>query len=68
LIGPTTASGKNRIAAALFAILLGGLGIHEFHLGQVGQGIVYLVFCWTFIPALVGFMDRISAAQSSARP
>ena len=39
-------NGKNKLAAALFALFLGGLGIHKFYLGQVWQGILYLVFCW----------------------
>ena len=45
--------------AALFAIFLGGLGIHKFYLGQVAWGILYLVFCWTFIPAIVGLIEGI---------
>ena len=59
LIGVTTPGGKNRVAAAIFALLLGGLGIHKFYLGRVGQGILYLIFCWTFIPALIGFIEGI---------
>jgi TM2 domain-containing membrane protein YozV/ribosomal protein L40E len=59
VIGVTTPGGKNRIAAALFALLLGGVGIHKFYLGRVGQGILYLIFCWTFIPALIGFIEGI---------
>ena len=43
----------------MFALLLGGFGIHKFYLGRVGQGILYLIFCWTFIPALVGFIEGI---------
>jgi TM2 domain-containing membrane protein YozV len=58
-LGRSTASGKNRIAAALFALLLGGLGIHKFYLGRVGQGILYLVFFWTFIPTVIGFIEGI---------
>ena len=58
-IGISSASGKNRVLAAVFAILLGGLGIHKFYLGRIGQGIIYLVFCWTFIPALIGFVEGI---------
>ena len=34
-------------------------GIHKFYLGQIGWGIVYLLFCWTFIPALVAFIEFI---------
>jgi TM2 domain-containing membrane protein YozV len=39
--------------------LLGGLGIHKFYLGRIGQGILYLIFFWTFIPAVVGFIEGI---------
>jgi TM2 domain-containing membrane protein YozV len=47
------------VVAALLAIFLGGFGIHKFYLGKIGQGILYLLFCWTFIPALVGFFEGI---------
>ena len=59
IIGASTPTGKNRIAAAIFALLLGGLGIHKFYLGRIGQGILYLIFFWTFIPAVVGFIEGI---------
>jgi TM2 domain-containing membrane protein YozV len=52
-------SGRNRVTAALFAIFLGGLGVHKFYLGKAGQGILYLVFCWTFIPAIVSFIEGL---------
>jgi len=52
-------NGRSKLAAALFAIFLGGLGIHKFYLGRVGQGILYLLFCWTFIPAIIGFIEGI---------
>lgn len=55
-----TGAGRTRLVAALFAILLGGLGLHKFYLGQVGWGVVYLIFCWTFIPAIVGLIEGIS--------
>ncbi|UZE46958.1 TM2 domain-containing protein [Rhodopseudomonas sp. P2A-2r] len=57
--GATTASGRSRVAAAIFAILLGGLGIHKFYLGRVGQGILYMLFCWTFVPAIIGLVEGI---------
>jgi hypothetical protein len=50
---------KSRIAAALFAFFLGGLGVHKFYLGRIGWGFVYLIFCWTFIPAIVSFIEFI---------
>lgn len=55
----TTPSGKSRIAAALFALFLGGFGIHKFYLGQVGLGVVYLLFFWTLIPAIVAFIEGV---------
>ncbi len=58
-LGETASNGKSRIAAALFALFLGGLGAHKFYLGRVVQGILYLLFCWTFIPAVVSFIEFI---------
>lgn len=48
---------KSKSTTALLAFFLGGLGIHRFYLGQTVMGLVYLVFCWTFIPALIAFFD-----------
>ncbi len=50
---------KSKVVAAILALFFGGLGIHKFYLGQIGMGIVYLLFCWTFIPALVAFVEGI---------
>ena len=52
-------NGKNKVTAAILAFVLGGFGIHKFYLGQVGMGIVYLLFCWTFIPAIIAFIEFI---------
>ncbi|CAM2794650.1 hypothetical protein DRF59_05145 [Chryseobacterium flavum] len=48
---------KSKSIAALLAFFLGGLGIHRFYLGQNVMGILYLIFCWTFIPAFIAFFD-----------
>lgn len=56
-IRPNTS--KSRIAAALLAFFLGGIGIHKFYLGRWGQGLLYLLFCWTFIPALISLIEFI---------
>nr|WP_314490369.1 TM2 domain-containing protein [uncultured Chryseobacterium sp.] len=48
---------KNKTSAALLAFFLGGLGIHQFYLGNTGKGIIYLLFCWTLIPSLVAFIE-----------
>ncbi|RZH02470.1 hypothetical protein EXE00_19205 [Acinetobacter pittii] len=33
--------------------------------GRVGQGILYLIFCWTFIPAIIAFIEGILYLCSS---
>lgn len=50
---------KSKILAGLLAILFGGFGIHKFYMGKIGMGILYLVFCWTYIPAVVGLIEGI---------
>ena len=54
-------SGKisRRVAAAIFAILLGSFGVHRFYLRQIGWGILYVVFCWTGIPLFAGVIEGI---------
>lgn len=51
--------GKNKVAAGVLAIILGGLGVHKFYMGQIGLGILYLLFFWTCIPALLGLIEGI---------
>lgn len=41
--GTSGTSPKNKTAAGLLAIFLGGLGIHKFYLGYTGPGLVYLL-------------------------
>ena len=56
---PSTTEGKSNVAAGVLALLLGGFGVHKFYLGKTGQGILYLVFFWTLIPALIGFIEGL---------
>ena len=51
---------KSRVTAGVLGILLGGWGIHKFYLGKTGMGILYILFCWTYIPAIAGFIEGIS--------
>ncbi len=50
---------KNKVVAGILALLLGSLGIHKFYLGQTFKGILYIVFCWTYIPSILGFIEGI---------
>ncbi|MDQ0592141.1 TM2 domain-containing membrane protein YozV [Chryseobacterium ginsenosidimutans] len=48
---------RSKLTTALLAFFLGGLGIHRFYLGQNKLGLLYLLFCWTFIPTLISVLD-----------
>jgi TM2 domain-containing membrane protein YozV len=50
---------KSRAIAIVLALLLGGIGGHKFYLGRIGTGILYLLFCWTFIPYIIAFVEAI---------
>ncbi|MPT30702.1 MAG: TM2 domain-containing protein [Chryseobacterium sp.] len=48
---------KSKSTTVLLAFFLGGIGVHRFYLGQNILGLLYLLFCWTFIPALIALFD-----------
>lgn len=48
---------KDEIVGVLFALFLGSFGIHHFYLRRDGLGVLYLIFFWTGIPALLGFIE-----------
>lgn len=50
---------KDKSTAGILALLLGGIGVHKFYLEQPGLGVLYLLFCWTFIPALIGLIEGV---------
>lgn len=50
---------KDRWTAIAFALFIGGLGIHRFYLRQAKLGLLYLLFCWSFIPAIIAWVDAV---------
>ncbi len=50
---------KSKVAAGVLAILLGTFGVHKFYLGSPIKGILYILFFWTYIPAIIGFIEGI---------
>lgn len=64
---------KNKIVAGILGILLGGLGIHWFYLGNSKRGVLYLLItillCWTVIAPLVmeiiGFVEGLIMLMKS---
>lgn len=49
----------NKVVYCLLAFFLGGIGIHKFYAGKIGSGILYILFCWTFIPSFIAFIEFI---------
>ena len=56
---------KSRTTAGILALILGGLGVHKFYLGKWGLGLLYLLFCWTYIPSVIAFVEGIMYLVSS---
>ena len=50
---------KSKGIAVLLALFLGGLGVHKFYLEKPGYGILYIAFCWTFVPAIIATIEAI---------
>ncbi len=57
--GKGTSPSSEQTAAGILALLLGGLGVHKFYQGNTRNGILYLCFFWTAIPALLGLIEGI---------
>lgn len=50
---------KSKTTAGILAIVLGNFGAHKFYLGRWGLGLLYLLFCWTYIPGIIAFIEGI---------
>lgn len=58
-MGQSVVRGCSRTMAAALAIAFGTVGAHRFYLGRPGSGTVYLLFCWTLIPTIVGICEGL---------
>lgn len=63
--GAVIGTSKSRTTAVVLALFLGGLGFHKFYLNRPIAGLLYVVFCWTFIPALFGLIEALNFAFMS---
>lgn len=43
----------------VLAFFLGGIGAHLFYYRKYVRGILYLLFCWTYIPIFLGWIDML---------
>ena len=58
-LGKSAADNSEQVAAGILAILVGGLGVHKFYQGNTRNGVLYLCFFWTAIPAVLGLIEGI---------
>lgn len=58
---PSSGSDTNtdQVAAGILAILIGFIGAHKFYQGNTRNGVLYLCFFWTGIPAILGLVEGI---------
>ena len=47
------------IVYSALSIMLGGIGIQKFYLGQTKRGIMHVLFFWTFIPTILCLIDLL---------
>lgn len=52
-------SRKSMSVAYILAIFLGCFGAHLFYIGKYKRAGIYLVFCWTYIPLFLGWIDLL---------
>jgi TM2 domain-containing membrane protein YozV len=48
---------KDEVVGVLFALFLGCFGIHHFYLRRNGLGVLYVLFSWTGITTILGFIE-----------
>ena len=50
---------KTKTATIILALFLGSFGVHRFYLRQNIKGLLYLIFCWSFVPTIISFIDAL---------
>jgi TM2 domain-containing membrane protein YozV len=59
---PAVANDKSKVAAGVFGILLGSLGVHKFYLGYTKEGVIMLavsVVSFGFLAGIVGIVGLV---------
>lgn len=56
---------RNLSLTKFLSFFLGALGFQKFYLGETGKGILSILFCWTFIPVLIGWIDFVKFVSVS---
>lgn len=58
---------KSKKVGYLLAFFIGGLGIHHFYYRNYVRGVIYLLFCWTYVPILLGWIDMFFINKWNSR-
>lgn len=54
---------RSKDTAVFLSFFLGAVGLQKFYLGESHKGVFSILFCWTFIPLLIGLIDFIKFAS-----
>ena len=50
---------RNKTITAILSLFFGICGVHKFYLKRSASGLLYILFSWTFIPAIIGVVEAI---------
>ena len=49
----------NKYVYSALAFFLGGFGAHKFYVKKNKKALLYLLFCWTGIPGVIGMVEGV---------
>lgn len=55
----------NKWIYVVLAFITGSFGVHKFYSKKIGKGILYFLFFWTGIPAIIGLIEGIIAVTKT---
>lgn len=56
---------RNLSFAKFLSFFFGTVGLQKYYLGKTNQGTLSIMFCWTFIPTIIGIVDFAKLASMS---
>ena len=55
------------LGGVLLALFLGDFGAHRFWLGEIKAGFLYLIFCWTYIPTFIAWIEACRMGKTVSK-